>query len=79
MWDNLNVNGFHFDTAAEYGEAKKEFEQILQKSENYVDAYYGLGIIYEKQGDMIKARSEWRKALKVQSTHSGAIQKLSNN
>lgn len=60
-------------------EAKKEFEQILQKSENYADAYYGLGIIYEKQGDMIKARSEWRKALKVQSTHSGAIQKLSNN
>ena len=28
MWDNLTVNGFHFDSAAEYAEAKKEFEAI---------------------------------------------------
>ncbi len=28
MWDNLTVNGFHFETAAEYAEAKKENEAI---------------------------------------------------
>lgn len=28
MWDNLTVNGFHFDTAAEYADAKKEYEAI---------------------------------------------------
>ncbi len=28
MWDNLTVNGFHFETAAEYAEAKKEHEAI---------------------------------------------------
>ena len=28
MWDNLTVNGFHFETAAEYADAKKEYEAI---------------------------------------------------
>ena len=28
MWDNLTVNGFHFDSAAEYADAKKEYEAI---------------------------------------------------
>ncbi len=77
--ESRNLLGKIYIDENNFTEAKKEFEQILQKNENYADAYYGLGIIYEKQGDMIKARSEWRKALRVQSTHSGAIQKLSNN
>ncbi len=58
-------------------DAREEFEAILEKDENYADAYYGLGIIHERQGDMIKARAEWRKALRVQANHAGAIQKLS--
>ena len=77
--ESRNVLGKIYLDENNLSEAKKEFEHILQKNENYADAYYGLGIIYEKQGDMIKARSEWRKALRVQSNHSGAIQKLSNN
>jgi len=28
MWDNLNVDGFHFDNASDYSEAKKESEAI---------------------------------------------------
>lgn len=59
-------------------EAKKEFDAILEKDPNYADAYYGLGVIYEKQGDLIKARSEWRKTLRVQVNHQLAIQKLNN-
>ena len=34
------------------------------------------GNVYEKLGDIAKARSEWRKTLKVQINHSGAISKL---
>ena len=59
-------------------DAKREFDAILAKDANYADAYYGLGIIYEKQGDSTKARSEWRKALRVQVNHPGALQKLNN-
>ena len=57
--------------------ARKEFDAILEKNENFADAHYGLGILYEKQGDNAKARAEWRKCLKLQVKHAGALQKLS--
>ena len=57
--------------------AKKEFDAILEKNANFADAHYGLGILYEKQGDNAKARAEWRKCLKLQVKHAGALQKLS--
>lgn len=62
-----------------YDEAKKEFESILEKNENSADAHYGLGVIYEKQNDLVKARSEWRKCLRIQVNHPGAKQKMAEN
>ena len=45
----------------------------------YITTLYGSvdGVVYEKMGDMVKARAEWRNALKVQVNHSGALKKLS--
>lgn len=60
----------------EYAGAEKEFNFILEKNENSADAYYYLGVIYEAQGDLVKARSEWRKALRIQSNHAGALKKI---
>lgn len=60
-----------------YDEAEKEFETILEKNENSGDALYGLGVIYENRGDIIKARSYWRKALKVHANHPESLKKLS--
>ena len=51
----------------------------MKKNENSADAHYGIGVIYEKQGNMVKARAEWRKALKIQVNHAGALQKMSEN
>ncbi len=59
-----------------YAEAEKEFQTILEKNQNSADAYYGLGVIYEKGGDLIKARSEWRKALRIQANHPDALKKM---
>lgn len=61
-----------------YADALKEFQSILEKDANSADAYYGIGVIYEKQGDLVKARSEWRKALKVQVNHPNALKKMAN-
>jgi len=61
-----------------YSDAEKEFTAILEKNENSADAYYGLGVIYEKQGDLVKARSEWRKALRIQVNHPGALKKIAD-
>jgi tetratricopeptide (TPR) repeat protein len=60
-------------------DAQKEFDTILEKNENSADAHYGLGVLYEKQGDLVKARAEWRKCLRIQVNHPGAVQKMSDN
>ncbi len=62
-----------------YDAAREEFENVLKKNENSADAHYGIGVIYEKQGNMVKARAEWRQALKIQVNHAGALQKISEN
>lgn len=56
-----------------------EFNNIIENfdgAENSADAYYGLGLVYEKQGDLVRARSEWRKVLRMQPNHQGAISAL---
>ena len=58
-------------------DAMKEFEEVLKNNPNSDDAHYGIGVIYEKQGNLIKARSEWRNALKIRANHANALKKLS--
>lgn len=62
----------------QYEDAEKEFNLILEKNENSADSYYGLGVIYESQGDLVKARSEWRKALRIQNNHPLALKKMAD-
>lgn len=57
-------------------DAVKEFNTILEKDMTSADAHYGLGVVYELQGDMIKARAEWRKALKFDPLHVKTRAKL---
>ena len=59
-----------------YDDAMKEFENVLKKNKNSADAHYGIGVIYEKRGDLVAARSEWRNALKIQVNHEGALKKM---
>lgn len=73
---SMNLLGTIYIEEKKYAEAKEEFESILKKNPNSADAYYNLGVIYEKQGDLIKARAEWRKALRIQVNHSGALAKI---
>ena len=61
----------------EYDKALEEYKSILEKYTNCADAYYGIGCIYEKQNNKVKARAEWIKALKIQVNHAGAQKKLS--
>jgi tetratricopeptide (TPR) repeat protein len=75
--NSRNILGKIYLDEGDYEAARKEFETILEKNENFADAHYGLGILYEKQGDNAKARAEWRKCLKLQVKHAGALQKLS--
>lgn len=73
-----NLLGQIYIDEQKYVEAENEFNLIIEKNPKSADAYYGLGVIYEKQGDLVKARSEWRKALYIQVDHVGALNKMEN-
>ncbi|MBQ0039812.1 MAG: tetratricopeptide repeat protein [Treponema sp.] len=60
-----------------YDDAEAEYNLILQKNDYSAEAHYGLGVIYEARGDGIKARAEWRKCLKIDFNHPGALKKMS--
>lgn len=61
-----------------FEDALQEYTAILEKNPENADAHYGIGVLYEKQGDLAKARAEWRKTLKLQVNHSGALKSLNN-
>jgi tetratricopeptide (TPR) repeat protein len=70
---NIYMNTDRFD------EARQEFQMILDTDPFFSDAYFGLGLLFEKQGDYVKARAEWRKALQYDVNHQGAVQKLADS
>jgi len=57
-------------------EAESEFNTILEKEPNSADAQYGLGVVCETRGDLVKARAAWRRALRINPVHAGARQKM---
>ena len=62
----------------QFDEAEKEFNFVLEKNENSADALYGLGLVFEGRGDVVKARAEWRKALRIQNNHPLALKKMND-
>lgn len=59
-----------------YADAKAQYDALLEMNANNADAYYGLGLLAEKQGDLVKARAQWRRALRIEVNHQGALEKL---
>lgn len=59
-----------------YDEALSQYNELIKSDADNADAYYGLGLLYEKQGDMVKARAMWRKCLRLDVSHAGALERL---
>ncbi len=72
----LLLGNIYIDTQ-DYESAMEQFNAVLDKDNNSADAHYGIGLIYEKQENLVAARAEWRKARKIQPNHAGALKKLS--
>ena len=60
-------------------EALEQFNAVLEKNVNSADAHYGIGLVYEMRGDMIKARYEWRYAIRLNPIHAETRAKLNIN
>jgi Tfp pilus assembly protein PilF len=59
-----------------YDEAQENISHVLALNDNSAQAHYLSGNVFEKKGDLISARREWRLALKIDPKHIGAIEKL---
>jgi len=59
-----------------YEKAKQNILSILEVNDSSAFAHFWLGNIYEREGDLVAARKEWRVTLKLDSRHIGAIEKL---
>ena len=59
-----------------YEDAKKKLIKVLEIDSNSDFAHYLMGNIYEKEGDIISARKEWRTALRINPKNIDAIKKL---
>ena len=75
---HILLGNIYIDTE-DYDGALNEFNAVIENNDNSADAHYGIGLIYEKQNNNVKARAEWRKALKIQPNHAGSLKKLYNN
>ncbi|MGP1593779.1 MAG: tetratricopeptide repeat protein [Treponema sp.] len=71
-----NKLAFLFLEEGNTAEAAEQFTAVLEKDANSADAHYGLGLLHEVQGDIIKARYEWRKALRINPLHTETRAKL---
>ncbi len=65
-----------FISEGQYDMAENEFQAIIEKDPNSADGHFGIGLIAEAQGDVVKARASWRRALRSNPSHSGAYEKL---
>ena len=71
-----------YELAAVYrnlGESQQSEEQyraIIAIDDRSADAHYYLGESYAEQGDFVRARAEWRRALRLDTEHRGAFDRL---
>ena len=72
----LLLGNIYIDTE-QLDNAMEQFKLILEANDNSADAHYGIGLVYEKQENLVSARAEWRQARKIQPNHAGAVKKLS--
>ena len=50
-------------------EAQESWEEVLKKHPDNSSVRYNLGVFYESQGDLIKARDQYLKAMEIRSDH----------
>ncbi len=77
----LSNTGWVYYEAGEYEKAKAEFDHALKASQEMTSPYLGLGLIAQREGNILKAKEYLRKALKDRYSVTGvkAYQKAQEN
>ncbi|MFP4363845.1 MAG: tetratricopeptide repeat protein [Spirochaetia bacterium] len=56
----------------EYERAEEQYRRLLEIDPRSADVHFYLGELYEEIGDTVRARYEWREALRINPDHYGA-------
>lgn len=62
----------------EYIKSEEQFLKVLEANQQNPDAHFHLGEIYLALGDRVKARASWRRTLRIDPNHFGALRRLYN-
>jgi len=65
-----------YELRGEMSKAQDQIELVIGENPESADAHYRLGLIYQKLGDAVRARAEWRRAVSIDPMHVAARQKL---
>lgn len=65
-----------YELRGEISKAQDQIELVIGENPESADAHYRLGLIYQKLGDAVRARAEWRRAVAIDPMHGAARQKL---
>lgn len=71
-----NLGFIHLVYLGVYDEAVKYFSRAIQVDDSYVEAYYNRGYSRELMGDLMNAKQDYQKALKLSPNYSLAVEGL---
>ncbi len=69
----FNIGFIYLEHLSNYPKAVKYFTDAIRSDSTYVDAIYNRGLSYERMKDMKSARSDYSKALRINSEYEMAI------
>jgi len=58
--------------------AIEHYEKILDNDDNNAEMHFQLGEVYYQLGELPRARSEWRRTVRIDPQHRGALLRLYN-
>lgn len=77
--DALVRRGFCFlQRREDYGSARTDFQKVVDTAPTYIDAYYGLALIYKRTGEWAKARHILEQALEHSDDNQEALDYLAH-
>ena len=56
--------------------AEEQCVRVINETGGSADAHYRLGEIYSRQGEPVRARAEWRRAVQIDPSHASARSRL---
>ena len=68
--------GYILYQTGDFSGAEEELLKLIDENGENAEASYRLGVVYASMGDTTRARAEWRRALRIDSTHGPARNRL---